>query len=442
MQNVCQCTVFTAVFVSCVGGFVDGRLNARQLEQAGNIVATLPQIDAENTDVRSLSSEQMEACRLLLSELDSQSFSIRIQGSKKLKGISTDEITYLSGLAAGQASAEVVIRILAEVDNRYSAGQEQDVRAASETLEALITAKRLLLADTAASILLEHSDKRIDLAKEALQNYGAIVRDGTPMGNFFPGMRGGNSQSLVVMLSEKWTGQDEGLKVFERLATLFETDSLRPGGVTVYLIDGNPLTEQQEAKLAEQVGHTRLVRRGPVALGIVGDQRIGGGGVLIGQVSPGGTADRGGLNRGDLLLAMEPTKRQAGKAEVESGDTTDSVEETNADASLKNSPVDETGQQKPVVIELDDVSAESYLQGDKRRLLDFDDLVERLKAFKIGDEVTVHVIRGYDRFRTNLLFGGRRFNIPGDAPPNTHAALKVELVKMKLMGWADVKVLQ
>ncbi len=276
------------------------------------------------------------------------------------------------------------------------------------------------------------------------------------MGNMFPGMPGGTPRSLQVMFTDEWTGGYEGLKIFGRLSALFAVENLQASGVTVYLIDGHQITEQQEAKLAEWVGHTRLVRRGAVALGIVGDARIIGGGVLIGEVSPGGTADRGGLRGGDLLLAMEPAKQPTPK--VAESDKP-SVNPSN-DAPAKNKLTPEVpdsevpdsevlaiedvkgDEDAPVIVELDDLSQDRYLSGDKRRLRDFDDLVERLKGYKIDDEITLHVIRGYERYRMNLMFGGRRFNIPDDGAPPDRGALKVELVKVKLKGWKDVQVLQ
>ncbi|GEM_PF-4493959 len=427
--------IFTAVFFGCVPVFVDSKLSAQPPDQPASSI----QPAAENKsgdDESKLSPEETETFRLLLLELGSPSFETRAEASKKLKSLSTDQIRHLSGIAGKQASAEVVIRILAEVDNRYSSNEDEAVKAASDALESLVTAERLLLADTAESALLEHSAKRIDIAKEALQKCGAIVRDGTMMGNFFPGLPGGRSRSLVIMFTDAWKGGDEGLKIFGRLSALFGTENVQSSGVTVYLIEGNPLTEQQEARLAEQVGHTRLVRRGPVALGIVGDPRIAGGGVLIGDVSPGGTADRAGLSRGDLILAMEAVPKEPAK--VDNGtpaEKTALVQKTDTAV-----PVD--AEQKPVIVELDDFTPDDYLKDDKRRLQDFDDLVERLKAYKIGDELTVHVVRGYERYRTNLMFGGRRFNIPDDAPPNTRATLNVELVQVKLKGWEDVQVLQ
>ncbi len=356
------------------------------------------------------SAEQQALIRDLLAQLGSKSFESRADASKNLKALPIDQFQYVCQLAGKQASAEVIIRIMAELDNRYSVGQDKDLLAVSESLEQLATAERLLVADSAEASLLEHSQKRLSVVQQQLRDFGALVGETPGVSNMFLGVAPRTLMSAQVFFTDDWKGGEQGLRVFARLASLMKASN---GVLTVYLVDGNSLSAADVEQIAEFVGHARIAERSPVALGIVNDGRMNFGGVLISQVTPGGTAEKGGLHADDLLLAMEPAPARPPK-QVPAKQDGDSGQDEEVEP-----------QEQPVIIPWGTAPLDTYLEDDPRRLLDFDDLVERLKKYKIGDEVLLHVVRRSGR----LGFRAPRGN-------------EVELTRIKLMGWKDMSHLR
>ncbi|MCP4507082.1 MAG: hypothetical protein GY826_11930, partial [Fuerstiella sp.] len=114
----------------------------------------------------------------LIENLGSPDFARRAAASKQLKQLTADEIRMLASLSAEQPSAEVIIRLLAEVDARYASDDEQTVRAAWDALESLSETTRIVLAEGANESLRKHWQTRIDLAIKELEKNGAYVKNG------------------------------------------------------------------------------------------------------------------------------------------------------------------------------------------------------------------------------------------------------------------------
>lgn len=325
----------------------------------------------------------------LLADLGSKDFAVRSNASARLKEVTADELLKLSEKLPDQPNAEVVVRIQAEIEARYTSSDPANVQMASQLLETQAADKRLMLADVAQQTLRRHWQQRIEIAIKEIEQHGAIVRRGafaaSQRFNPFPGRGGGNGKAFSILLTETWTGGDAELAIFERLTALYGP-VLGDHGAKLFLLAGNRLTDDQEQRLIELIGQNRVAKRSRVALGIVqypnNDE-----GVLIDKVTPGSSAADAGLRKGDLIVAIEP-KFAKSKPDSE-------------DAPLQIIPK----------------GAE-----DKSLIRDFDDLVERLMDYREGDIMIVRVRRA-------VGYLGGRFLPEGRPEP------VLETVKVKMKGW-------
>ncbi|HIE97481.1 MAG TPA: PDZ domain-containing protein [Fuerstia sp.] len=346
----------------------------------------------------STATDQTEAGGLpfLIEELGAADFARRAAASKQLKQLAVDDIKTLASLSVEHPSAEVIIRLLAEVDARYASDDPETVRAASQALESLSETTRIVLAENANESLRRHWQTRIDLAIKELKENGAAVKNGAFTQN--PGIGWGQRSSIGIVniiIDESWQGGPDALRVFRRLSALVGPIGAR-GGVSVYLLDGHPLSDRQHAELTEFVGQNRVVERSRVALGITPDSANPGSGVLIRTVSRGSTAASADLAAGDLILGLTATPLKTPKENA---------------------------------------------SGAAHNLRDFDDLVERLKEYRPGDVVYVTVVRDFRRaVLQNRLF--RQLNIPlrdNQKLPVETPKPDQEVVEVTLKGWRDLK---
>lgn len=328
----------------------------------------------------------------LLNDLAAESFATRIQASKQLKTLSPSQLLELASKATSIASAESIIRILAEIDNRYSSTSKEDEAAASAVLEELTNAKRILLAETAELSLHEHWKKRVSLALKNLTERGAIIKRGTFRRPRMAFGRPVNMATMQILITETWKGGDAGIDAFERLAMLMGPVTATAPGATVYLIAGHDLTEDQQTRLREIVGQNRIAIRSRVALGIVGSP-VFSPGVMIETVSKGSSAEAAGLRDGDLLLAIEGIPPEDGEAQLPGDDE---------------------------------------LGTNRTPLRDFQDLVSKLMDYDKDDVMKVRVIRNFKPF---LLGRNMGIRIPEDGQQELLKQPKPEIIDVKLKGW-------
>ncbi|MCA9082667.1 MAG: PDZ domain-containing protein [Planctomycetaceae bacterium] len=313
----------------------------------------------------------------LLRQLDSDEFKTRAAASEKLARISNRELQTLAELTMAHSSAEVVVRLMAEIDRRYVSGDPDAERMASAALESLAETSRQLMAEGANQSLRDHWYKRVEIAAKNLEQLGAVIRYGSFLPSRQMGIPPEGGATLQIMLNKDWRGGDAGLELFRRLSAVAGPLSMRMSGVNIYLIDGNPLTPDQKARLTEYVGQNRIAERSRAALGIKPGTGLGQG-VFIQTVTSGSSAEAAGIRPGDLILGV--------------------VNEEKAE--------DGTVTRKVVPIQ------------------DFDDLVDRLKSYDKGDVMKLQIVGG---FRTP--FGN--FN---------EDQIEPRVVDVLLKGWEDLDV--
>ena len=85
----------------------------------------------------------------VVADLSSSDFAKRVQASRSLKTLNAGQLSQAIRTLDQQASAEAVVRLLAEIDDRYVSDNPEDVAAASQALEAFADQSRQLIADGA-----------------------------------------------------------------------------------------------------------------------------------------------------------------------------------------------------------------------------------------------------------------------------------------------------
>lgn len=414
-------------------------------------VTALPNLFAQSSAAPANSDSDWKT---LLTELGSPDFANRTAASLKLKELTADEILSLTEQAHDQPSAEVVMRLQAEIESRYQSRNPEDIDVASRTLEAQANDDRLMLADMAQQSLRKHWKKRIEIALAELATHGAIVRRGSftrrRMFNPFPGAARGDN-AIRILMTETWKGGDDELAVFERLSALCGPVTTE-NGIQVFLLHGNPLTDEQENRLLTVVGQNRVSKRSRVALGIVAYRGMIDG-VLIEQVTPGSSAQDAGLAPGDLIVAIEPkgSSRSAEKQPLPANAEPDGESNLKPDSKPTVDPKrlrefddldDRIKRGGPSGADTsEEPDAESNLKpvvppADPSLLRDFDDLVDRLMDYREGETMTIRVQRGFARNMGGGMFG-QLPALPEQDAPQIRRNPEVT-IKVKMKGWADL----
>ncbi|MEZ6063880.1 MAG: PDZ domain-containing protein [Planctomycetaceae bacterium] len=316
--------------------------------------------------------------RALVADLDDAAFAVRLAASRQLQSVNTEDIAKIAELADSHPSAEVAARLLEILELRYLSEDPDAVHAASEALESLCASDRLLVAEGAKDCLDRNWKTRVNLAAAELESLGSLIQRETARRPApFGGVRFGGmlpqfqNDELKVFLTEDYTGGSEGLRQFRRMTSLIRPQGMQLG-LGVFVIDGHTLAEADIQQLQNELGVGRVVARGRVALGITGRPSPVPAfpGCLLMEVVRNGSAAAAGLHEGDLITGL--------------GDTP---------------------------------------------LKDFEDLVERLKAFDVGDTVEVTVIRNFTEHMDQWLFRqSRRGDLENMVP---------EKVSVNLKGWRE-----
>ncbi|MCR9197423.1 MAG: PDZ domain-containing protein [Planctomycetaceae bacterium] len=355
-------------------------------------------------------AEATVAQQSLIASLSSQAYADRCRASEQLRKLSTSEVANLARVAAKTASAEAIVRIMAEIDNRYGRAElpVEDQLAASATLEMLAVQDDPLPAESAQQSLNLHSARRAALAMKELRKLGAAIRRGTFQSGIILGGVSSNPP-IQIFLDENWKGGLDGIELLTRIVRTESLPQFAARDATVYLIDGHPLTDKELDRLREIVGQNRIANRGRVALGIVGDP-VFAPGVIIDRISRNGSADRAGLRAGDMILAIE--------REPEAED-------------LPPGPLPGEKPKAPDRRQEGPILGDDKFGRNRHVLADFNDLVEQLKFYRAGDTVRLRVIR---QGKAALVFR----NFPGQEPNIAEDKLKLEVVSVKLRGWTEL----
>ena len=286
-----------------------------------------------------------EGLHEVIAQLGSPDFEVRQRAMELLQDITAEQIPLLADAIQNHPSNEVAQRCIELLARWYATGDRDAglTRQSSEVLESAAKSDRWFVAEAARDILERHWKRRVEIACLKLQELGVPMLptnpvklwepahyDSGPFGRIDPI----SDRHLKIYADEYWKAQPERFELLRRLSPLVSQDFLISGSqVSMYVLDGHPLRQPELAELKGIFGDTRVQERGRVCLGISHQQQDGGG-VRVSGVSPDSSADKAAILENDLLLRFEG---------------------------------------KP--------------------LKDFEQLIESLKAFRPGDEVTFLVQR-------------------------------------------------
>lgn len=296
---------------------------------AGTMLVTAgPDLAAQN-----LSSDETAVTPLdvIIQGLDSAEFQERLVARENLRSISSSQIPQLTEIVNSQSSAEsglVIVEVLADL---YVSDNTDVARAASEVLESLANSRRVSIQEAAAHVLDTHWRQRADLAADILRQHGALII--LPYGqpklgeveanhrNGFPRQGNRPDDTIRVIITEDWKGGSEELLLVSRLPGI-KPLTIPPapvdarmrflGGtgkplVSVYLISGHPLSDEDAGLLRRVAGDARVSERGPVMLGISSPAGTAGSGCYISDTTENAAAAHAGLLAGDRITQLNDT---------------------------------------------------------------------------------------------------------------------------------------
>lgn len=301
--------------------------------------------DSETVPAQASTAPALPAIAPLLQQLTAPEFTTRQQAATQLRQFadSADGLKQLGDALAASPAPEIARRILDVLEHQFSNADISSPATftTAEILEQAALAERWDIAETARQTLDRLWTTRVSVAVVELVRLKAPLRPQDPRllwqelaPDAVPGflLNPSSNSMLRIFIDQSWPQTPRAMALLQRLAALGKT-----GRVSIYSIQGHPLTPEQLASIKAIFGDTRVQDRGPVCLGIIQEPALGLGndtGVLIGQVEKGSSADNAGLTGGDLITKMNDEK-----------------------------------------------------------LTDFDDLVTRLKQHQVGDKIRLEVIK-------------------------------------------------
>ncbi|MEJ7594807.1 MAG: PDZ domain-containing protein [Planctomycetaceae bacterium] len=286
-----------------------------------------------------------------IEQLRSPEFAVRQKSMETLQAVNAEQIDLLAQAIQTSPENEVARRCVDLLERRYSSGDRDSavVRQASDALEAAAKSDRWFVAEAARDSLERHWKRRVEITMLELQKLGAGMSPKAPeklwesnseYSGPFKLQSPARDDHLKIFVDEHWKADAKGFELLRRLVPLVSHDFMTgQSRVSVVLIDGHTQQLEEVAELKAIFGDTRVSLRGAVCLGI----------------------------------AHQP--QDASRIGVE-------VSEVQQDSSAFKAE-----------IQADDI----LLKFNDKPLKDFDELIELLKAFRPGDEVTFQVRRYGDR---------------------------------------------
>ncbi|MFN9218494.1 MAG: PDZ domain-containing protein [Planctomyces sp.] len=316
----------------------------------------------------------------LLQQLTAREFSQRQQAVTQLQQFagSVNGLQQLGSALAANPAPEVARRILEVLEHHFSVTDSStpEICATADILEQAALAKRWDIAETSSQILDRLWTTRVNVAVAELVRLKAPLQPKDPRllwQEYGPDAAPGfalnpNSNSILrIYIDEHWPESPRAFELLKRLSGMG-----RFGRISIYSIQGNSLTAEQKSTIKSLFGDTRVQERGRVCLGILQEPFFGeDSGVLIGSVEKNSSADKAGLEGGDLITSM-----------------------------------------------------------NDQPLQDFDDLVTRLKECQVGQQIRLEVTRSQQRQRLQRMLNPAQ--LPPEPPPAAPAKREVVVT---LQGW-------
>ncbi len=209
---------------------------------------------------------------------------------------------------------ESVRRLIELLETQFQACDYRSAAATSiaELLEQAAISERWYVSEAARAVLSRLWKRRVEVAVTELQRLRVPLEPGDPTelwkhdGNArnFP-FDPASTQHLRIYIDEHWPADPRAFVLLRRLTELSVWTRIGSGAVSVYQLQGHPLTAEQTAELKGIFGDLRVEERGRVCLGVVSEPGMNDiPGAIIRRVEPGSSADLAGLQPGDLIQSV------------------------------------------------------------------------------------------------------------------------------------------
>lgn len=236
----------------------------------------------------------------LIDELDDDEFARREAAVQALARLGRKAIDPITRAAVG-TSPEVTSRSVRLLEQLMESDDPQTIDQADAALAALSQSDDPQAAALAGAALVRKALIREQRAVEKIQALGGQVQVGPqvrPNGQPLPGLsfeEARQPRPRNILIGRDWKGGTEGLDHFRRLSHLTY--------LQIYVEQGASVSVTQVQSLASVLPGLTVHERGPY-LGVAGVSN-GQTGCIIGEVRPGGPAEKAGLQARDHVLALE-----------------------------------------------------------------------------------------------------------------------------------------
>ena len=263
-----------------------------------------------------LSASSPDDFAALLQDLSAPEFSRRQAALSKLLTAPAEpaNLSLIDQQLRSSPHPESVRRLIEILETRFESSDHRSSSAStiSELLEQAANSERWYVSEAARAVLSRLWKRRVEVAVTELQRLRVPLEPADPQelwktdGNVrnFP-LEPGSGQHLRIYIDEHWPADPRCFMLLRRLTDLATWTRIGSGSVSVYQLQGHPLTAEQTAELKGIFGDLRVEERGRVCLGVVSEQGLNDiTGALIRRVEPGSSAAVAGLRPGDLIQSV------------------------------------------------------------------------------------------------------------------------------------------
>jgi len=203
------------------------------------------------------------------------------------------------GRAAMEGSLEVALRAVAILRAIYTTAKDDaTVDAAESALEQLKSLPNPAIAGRAGTVLATNYPIRQRRAIAEIRKLGGIIHFSDGQYRRLRPVPTGIIPVRDVQLTPDWKGGDAGLKHIKRLTYL----------QSLYHVTGDHVSDKALDDLKAALPNLTVHLRGRSRLGIEGQNASPGHGCLVRRVTAGGTAARGGVRPGDVIIRFAGKK--------------------------------------------------------------------------------------------------------------------------------------
>lgn len=252
----------------------------------------------------------------LIRDLSSPEYSLRQRAAELLKGVRGEDLLAVVSAVDTGSSSESVRRLIEVLEFRYQHDplRSQELRLISNGLEKAAVSNTWFIAEAASEVLERHSARRVECAVLELVRLGVPLRPTDPASlsqaeEFDPFGGGRDVPNLKIFVDADFPDRPETYEYLRRLTPLQADVFLRQmNRASVFLVDGHRLGLEQIGRIKAALGDASVQERGKVCLGIRPDPRLSDErGVLIEHIEEDSSASDAGLEEGDLIESMDGT---------------------------------------------------------------------------------------------------------------------------------------